>query len=72
MLPETVTISEGAARWGVGHSTLRRAIKRGDLQVYRPGRRVLIDIVSGDLWWKESGSRVRGAVKSPSRRRRVW
>lgn len=66
-LPETVTIPNGATRWGVSKDTLRRAIRIGALKAYKPGKEILIDVSEGDSWWRSSGAKL---IKVGSRRRR--
>lgn len=40
----TGTIDDAARCWGLSVSSVRRAIKRGDVPVRRVGRRVLVDL----------------------------
>jgi plasmid maintenance system antidote protein VapI len=56
MLPETITIKDAATRWDCSEKTIRRAISEKSLLTYGRGKRLHIDIESGDEWWKASAN----------------
>jgi len=59
-LPETITYQEAAIRWKADRAVIRAAIKRGDIIAYRPGKRMAINVESGDAWFLKSARRARG------------
>ena len=66
-LPPTLTIPEGAARWGCSQNKLRAAITKGELPAIMPGKKILIRIDEGDSWWRSSGKKL---IKTCSRGQR--
>lgn len=57
-LPKVITVKEAAARYNVGHMTIRRRAKDGEFKSYRPGTEILIDVESADKWWFSTSKRV--------------
>lgn len=53
----TYTLDEAAKRLGVSTSSIRRAIKRGELRCVRIGRRVLISASTLDRLMNSDGGR---------------
>ncbi|EKD33701.1 MAG: hypothetical protein ACD_75C02623G0007 [uncultured bacterium] len=66
-LPPTLTIPEGAIRWGCSEGKLRIAISKGELKAIMPGKKILINLDEGDSWWRSSGEKL---IKVGSRRKR--
>ena len=67
-LPEYVTIPQAIERWGVGKDKLRSLIRKGELKAYRPAKDILIDVDSGDSWWRRSGEKLLVIPKDNRRR----
>ena len=62
-LPETISYKEAAKRWKVDRAVIRAAIKRGDIVAYLPGKRMAINVESGDEWFLNSAKRARGIIR---------
>ncbi len=61
-LPETITYSEAAKRWGVDRAVIRREIGKGNIKAFMPGKRMQIDMNSGDSWFLKSCERAQKAA----------
>ena len=53
-MEKVIPIPEAAARYHCSQKTVRRAIQSGKLTAYKPGREILVDIESGDAWFKST------------------
>lgn len=59
--PRFFTMRNAAAYSGLSVRTLERAVRQGELTLYRVGRRILIDLVDLDQWVRRSGETERKA-----------
>lgn len=64
-----LTIKEAASKYRVGYQTIYLAIKRGEIDAYKPGRNILLDPASIQQWF--AGKKIQ-AAKPVGRPRRVW
>lgn len=73
-LPPTLTIPEGAKRWGCSPGKLRSLIKKGIIPAIKPGNRILIRVDEGDSWWRTSGKELVNAVsiRRPRRKKALF
>ena len=62
-LPQTISYTEASKRWGVDRAVIRREIGKGNIKAWLPGKRMLIDVKSGDAWYLGTSER---AMKSAS------
>ena len=62
-----MTYDEAAAACHCSKKTLERAVKRGEIKAYRPGRRVLLDSATVVTWFK---SKEIQPVRTTCRRRK--
>ena len=51
-IPETIKLPEASERWNCCTKKIRDEIKAGNIVAYKPGRNILVDIRSGDEWFK--------------------
>lgn len=46
-----VSIIEACDRWSIGKTRLYELLKNGELKAVKLGRRTLVDVGHGDLWF---------------------
>lgn len=66
-IPETIKVAEAAERYCCCSRVIREAVKSGEIDAYKPGREILVDVRSGDEWFK---SKKIGGVRRGRPRRR--
>ncbi len=67
MLPETISYDEAIERYKCTQKRLRRAIKAGEIDAYKPGREVRIDKESADKWFLSNKRLATKKVGGPRR-----
>jgi excisionase family DNA binding protein len=70
-IPETIILIEAAERYRCSGRTIMRAIEKGLIVAYKPGRHVLIDLKSADAWFHSTMQRPKTPSRRPRRSARV-
>ena len=66
-----ITYQEATERYRCSRKTLERAIKKGEIDAYRPGRKVLLDEATVKAWFKSRQIRPVRVLSRPRRRKVV-
>lgn len=60
-----LTIKEAMEAYHVGYQTLYLAVKRGEIDAWKPGKTMLLDEVSCDSWFETKKIRPKKPVGRP-------
>lgn len=66
---DTMTIQEVMTAYRVGYQTIYRAVQRGELEAYKPGRKLIIDAESAGNWFKSKKIKPKAALGRPRKQR---
>lgn len=66
-LPETITYPEAVKLYKCDRQSIRKAILKGDIIAYKPGKHVLIDLKTGNEWFLSTQQVARPKIGRPRR-----